>query len=529
MNKYPDFYNDVFGPVMQPFSSAHTAGPCRMGYLTNNFLDDEVKRIRVSMNPESSWHATFGLQNEDLAFLSGITGHLPNEKIMFEMREYCKANEIEYAFVFDGIEGNNHHSGACITLTGKSGKEITTITESLGGGLVRVRELDGYEVDFRGETYVFLIFCPKGENIEKIRERLRKAAEDVESLKEGISENSNGDCLIFAETSKNPGKLKTIFPDFRTEILKPVTAVVKNKNIKPQLFATVYEWKAYAAKKHISMAEAAIEYEMASSSWTREEVVSYMKNVIAAKMYRASHVLYEEEVKLPKNPFFEPRHVYWKSYIADNRSFAGEVIEKALFYAYSALTGVPGVEFIPGPMGTGGGMIYSVLSAAREERGYSEEALLDGLFVAAGIGAICCTHSEPGGGNVGCMGEMGMCGAMAAAGVTAMAGGTPDQIESAAAMSMMIAVGWPCDPTSGAKGMPCVARAMQIVSMALVFSDVARSGQDAVFSFQDVLETADRMGRILPETCRASELGGHCICETGKKCMESFNQWHQTL
>ena len=30
---YPEFFNDVFGPVMQPGSSSHTAGPCRLGYL----------------------------------------------------------------------------------------------------------------------------------------------------------------------------------------------------------------------------------------------------------------------------------------------------------------------------------------------------------------------------------------------------------------------------------------------------------------------------------------------------------------
>ena len=29
---YPESFNDVFGPVMQPGSSSHTAGPCRLGY-----------------------------------------------------------------------------------------------------------------------------------------------------------------------------------------------------------------------------------------------------------------------------------------------------------------------------------------------------------------------------------------------------------------------------------------------------------------------------------------------------------------
>ena len=35
---YPEFYNDVFGPVMQPGSSSHTAGPCRLGYLAGGLF-----------------------------------------------------------------------------------------------------------------------------------------------------------------------------------------------------------------------------------------------------------------------------------------------------------------------------------------------------------------------------------------------------------------------------------------------------------------------------------------------------------
>ena len=39
---YPEFFNDVFGPVMQPGSSSHTAGPCRLGYLAGCLLGEPV-------------------------------------------------------------------------------------------------------------------------------------------------------------------------------------------------------------------------------------------------------------------------------------------------------------------------------------------------------------------------------------------------------------------------------------------------------------------------------------------------------
>ena len=127
------------------------------------------------------------------------------------------------------------------------------------------------------------------------------------------------------------------------------------------------------------------------------------------------------------------------------------------------------------------------------------------------------------------MGEIGMCGAMAAAAVAEMSGSTPKQVENAAAMSMMIAVGWPCDPTSGAKGNPCGTRALQAVTMALTFAEVARSGRDAVFPFHEVLQVADTVGRTLPSTCRGSDKGGHCACPTGKSCIAAFQNWHKEI
>lgn len=44
---YPDFFNDVFGPVMQPGSSSHTAGPCRIGYIANGLLPDDENIFRI--------------------------------------------------------------------------------------------------------------------------------------------------------------------------------------------------------------------------------------------------------------------------------------------------------------------------------------------------------------------------------------------------------------------------------------------------------------------------------------------------
>lgn len=67
---YPDFFNDVFGPVMQPGSSSHTAGPCRLGYLAHSLLSVPLKKIKIVLDEKGSFAGTFGHMSEDLGMLA---------------------------------------------------------------------------------------------------------------------------------------------------------------------------------------------------------------------------------------------------------------------------------------------------------------------------------------------------------------------------------------------------------------------------------------------------------------------------
>lgn len=520
---YPDFYNDVFGPVMQPFSSFHTAGPCRMGYLTYCLLGESPISIEIQIAPEGTFAATFGLHNEDLALLSGSTGHLPNDAVMFSIREYCREHGIQYNFVFEAIEETNHHTAAKITMTAKSGKTVSAITKSVGGGLVETFSVNGYPLESSGNTYVLLVFdTAQCLDFQSLKEQVANA---VDILDEGFSEQEGKGRMFWFQSPDDPTGLLADFTD--AAVLRPVTAVINNRGRRPQLFKSMVEWRSLAKEQGKSMAEIAIEYEMASSGWSREQVIAYMRDELAVKMRRATGALYEENLPLPPaTPFSEKQYENWEAFTKKGTVFSGDTISKALYYANSSSLGIPGVEFVPGPMGTGGGLIYSVLRAAQENFGYLEEDLLRGLFIAAGVGAIGFTRSQPGGANVGCMGEMGLCGAMAAAALTEMAGGTPEQVEASASMFLMISMGWPCDPVPGAKSMPCGDRLYTVIAMSLVYSDIARSGKDPVFPFHEVLDAADAVGRQI--SFGSGQTDGHRSCPSAKSCMNAFSAWHRS-
>lgn len=185
----------------------------------------------------------------------------------------------------------------------------------------------------------------------------------------------------------------------------------------------------------------------------------------------------------------------WQHYATCSHSLSDGVSAETIRLAYGAGAGIPGVEVVAGPMGSGGGYIHAALWAVKESRGFSLDDLLRGLFIAAGIGAIAYSRTEPTGECTGCSGETGICGAMAAAAVTEMAGGNSEQVENAASLSLQAATGIPCDPIPGGFGQPCRSRILTAVCMASVFADLALAGRQAVLPLHEAIDVMDAVGR----------------------------------
>ena len=308
-------------------------------------------------------------------------------------------------------------------------------------------------------------------------------------------------------------------------VLKPVLPVPTTSPKKPQLYQDMVEWRRLAAEQGKTLSVVAVDYEMAASGWTREQVVSYMRDTIMPAMYRRTHALYEEDVTPITTPFTELHYKKWHAAMPTLPLNMG-VISKSIQYVMAGQPPVEGVLNVPGPMGTGGGFIFGVLSSVQETLDLPQEILLDGLFVAAGVGAICYTRSAPTGEVTGCTGECGCCSAMAAAAVAQMLGGTPEQVEAAASMALQASVGWPCDPIPGGKDMPCMARVLYVATMSIVYAQWALAGQDPVLPFHEVLDVADTIGRGLSGDLLCTARGGHCAAPTAKKLACSFREWH---
>lgn len=526
---YPEFFNDVFGPISNPGSSSHMSGPCRAGYVANSMLGESVDKIEIFLDDNGSFSAGFGQMNEDIGMLNGAYGRLPDAKGFFDIKDTLGSEGISYEFIHTDLAGSRHPNAMKFVLTGKSGRRITLIADSTGGGMIEVVSVNGFKFSSRADAWTVLVFYDKGvgeAGYKEVKDYIRagySVVSEGESSELSEGETAEYSLLGWISTEQKPdvNELRKRFKSGELDVLAPVLPVITTAGKKPQKYGSVKEWIDTARAENKSLYEVAVEYEADASGWSTEKVKDYMKNVVGKALHRRITALYEEPALLTVNPFRTIYHNEWKE-ISERSCLVSGITKRAIHYMHSAQAQMMDVLDVPGPMSNGAGYLFSVLMAVKEEYGLDEEALYRGLFVAASFGAIAYTRSEPTGEIIGCAGECGVCAAMTAGAIVEMLNGTPEQTANAASFTLQAAIGWPCDPIPGGQGTPCTARTLFIVSMPQVYAQWAMMDAACTVPFDEVLQTADEVGRSMSSDLLCTCRGGLCATPSGRRCSEYF-------
>ncbi len=497
---YPDFFNDVFGPVMQPGSSSHTAGPCRIGFLAYCLVKGRLKKITVELDKNGSFAGTFGLMSEDLGMLAGAYGLLPDDERMFDIKKILANEGIQWRFVYTPFPAGSHPNAVKFILENEAGENVYLIGNSTGGGMVETVDINGIKYGFVGDSYLYVLKT-KPENAI------------CDTVK-----NADGENRYIVKSGEKADYDGTEF------CLAPVLPVHSPEKRQPQLFDSFVKWREYARNNALTLAGAAVEYEKRASGLSEKEIFDRM-NVLKGYMRLQTQQAYENDDNVLENPYTGFHFREWKKY-EQGTPLAGAVSALANHYAFGVQAQARGVRLVPGPMGTGGGYLYAAVRSVKETYGFSDEKETEALLVAACVGALAYTRTNPTGEMTGCTGECGVCGAMAAAAITYMAGGAPEQVENAASLMLQAAIGWPCDPIPGGLNQPCISRVLTAVNMSIVFSDLALSGKAALLPFHEVLDVADRMGKEMPASLKCTSCGGTCTAPTAVKCRAEYEEWY---
>lgn len=319
---YPNFYNDVYGPIMQAGSSSHTAGPCRIGYMANSCLGEAVAEITVILDQNGSYAGTFGVMREDLGMLSGAYGLLPNDVRIFSIKEILREAEIPFEIVFSSIVESDHINAVKFILTGKSGKKISLVGNSIGGGMVELVNVNGFPCRGIGDSFIFLAEDPQS-IVKRSASQFLAELDGFISYHVFSSENGSLHCVYTSENN-DISVLTAFFKGLESHIILPILPVITSKKRGNQLFSTFTEWKQLSQKTRKSLAEIAVEYQVAASNWKREDVVSYMY-YIAEMMHRQTHRIFDADVQILDTPFSGFHALQWERYLKNKQPILGDI------------------------------------------------------------------------------------------------------------------------------------------------------------------------------------------------------------
>ena len=146
---------DIIGPVMIGPSSSHTAGAVRLGRVVNKIMDGQ-KPEKVTITLSGSFARTYKGHGTDRAILAGILGYHSWDAEIRDALEIAKERQLNYEFVCRDIP-NAHPNTAAIRYLLPDGTEGEVVGASVGGGNIRVDQVNGLRVDFNGDCSTILV------------------------------------------------------------------------------------------------------------------------------------------------------------------------------------------------------------------------------------------------------------------------------------------------------------------------------------------------------------------------------------
>ena len=156
MTDQPSIF-DILGPIMIGPSSSHTAGASRIGFIARQLLNDKpVKAVVTLYNSFAKTHKGHGT---DRAIIGGILGFGPDDVRIRNSFEIARKEGLTWEFKIMGGINKFHSNTARVLLEGSRGGKVEIAGASLGGGRIRIQEIEGFPVDFNAHTHTIIIIA----------------------------------------------------------------------------------------------------------------------------------------------------------------------------------------------------------------------------------------------------------------------------------------------------------------------------------------------------------------------------------
>lgn len=266
-----------------------------------------------------------------------------------------------------------------------------------------------------------------------------------------------------------------------------------------------------ANEQHRTIAELIVEHEALS---TRKSVLSIeerMEEIWQVMQDSASRGINSKEKSVSGMVGGDSCKLF-----AYQNSYCGEFMKNAASFAIAvAETNAVMGKIAACPTAGSCGIVPGTLLAAQKQYKYTDEEIKRALFTATGIGMVIENNAMIAGAQGGCQAECGAAAGMAAGALADLAGGTPEQIGNAVALSLKNLLGLACDPVAGLVEVPCVKRNGMVTAIAILGADMSMAGIKSVIPVDEVIDAMYRIGKSLPKSIRETAGGGLATSPTG--------------
>ena len=145
---------DILGPVMVGPSSSHTAGAARIGMVARQLFGRQPEKAAVYLH--GSFAATGKGHGTDRALIAGLLGMKPDDMRIPDSFEIAAEEGMTFTIAPKEIR-EAHPNTAQVIMEAEGVAPMKIQAYSVGGGRIRVCEIDGIDVNFSGESNTLII------------------------------------------------------------------------------------------------------------------------------------------------------------------------------------------------------------------------------------------------------------------------------------------------------------------------------------------------------------------------------------
>ena len=146
----------MIGPIMIGPSSSHTAGVVRIGRVARKILGDTPKTALITFY--NSFAQTYEGHGSNRAILAGLLDYKTDDERIKNSLDLANEAGIQYKFRSVGNASTFHPNTVRLTLESADNK-AELVGESRGGGVIRIREVNGFDSNFTASLHTLLVYA----------------------------------------------------------------------------------------------------------------------------------------------------------------------------------------------------------------------------------------------------------------------------------------------------------------------------------------------------------------------------------